>query len=190
MSHWPLKSRFGGPWPGQRYLKGQQERYISRRQHCLNTVAYVKITGKAIYHWSRNKATNCGQNVIKGITVCEVFFICIWATVSQILLIQSCLTHYKLCKQQLLHSTHIYPFALRNVVPNQPDYTMIKRSLSPLKNLCCENTWGEKKENMQKWQNIVCYQYKWRNRTEMEIEGNNAIFLSANTAFQVINHQH
>lgn len=152
---WNLKCWFRGPWPGQRYLKGLQEHYVSRRQLCLNTVAYEKITGKAIYHWGRNKTTNCGQNVIKEITVCEVFFICIWATLSQILLIQSCLTHYELHKQQLLHSTHIYPFAHRNVVPNQPDYTMIKRSLCPLKNQCCENRWREKKENRQKWQKII-----------------------------------
>lgn len=113
---------------------------------------------------------------LKGMTVHEVLFNNIWTTMNQmILLIQSCLTHYKLSKQQLLHSTHGYPLALRNTVPNQADYTMVKRS-SLLKNLSCVNRQGEKKENRQKQKNSVHYQHKWRNRAEKETEGDNAIF--------------
>lgn len=48
-------------------------------------------------------------------TVHDVFFSNTWTTINQIiLLIQSCLTHYKLSKQQFLHSTHGYPLSFRN----------------------------------------------------------------------------
>lgn len=110
-------------------------------------------------------------------TVHEVFFSNTWTTINQMILpIQSCLTRYKLSKQQFLHSTHGYPLSLKNTVPNQPDYTMIKRLSSPLKNLSCANRQGEKKENRQKQKKSVYNQHKWRNRAEMETERDNAIF--------------
>lgn len=110
-------------------------------------------------------------------TIQEVFFRNILTTMNQvILLIQLRLTHYKLSKQQLLRSTHGYPLLLRNTTPNQLDYPMFKRSSSPLKNLSCANRQGQKMDNRQKQKKNVYNQHSWRNRAEMETEGDNAIF--------------